>query len=427
MKRSAALVVSLSFALALTAQKSERTTAYMAFNSYNSSKDKTGDAYLMDRAKAAIDKATLHADTKDDASTWLYRGQIYLILYIKDFNDKIATHKDVADPNKKAAMAYLETSPNNLYEATNGFLRAKSLDAKGIEQEAWTRGLNDCYFYLNNAGISRFNSKLYADAYPMFEMAAAVTASSKKIDTLNISNAAGSAFNAKMYDKAILNYTKLTEVGYGKGNTWMLLGRAYLDKGDSAKYVTIISDGLKKYPNDPDLLTEDVNLKMGSGQAVAAIDELNALIAQRPNDPQLNFVVGNVYDRIANPKDAAGKSMEKPKNYEEMLDKAASYYKKSIELNPTNFDANFNLGVLYYNQSVEYYTRSQGTIADAAKYNTMWEKPLPEAAKYLEAAHVLDPKDLIVLNALKAVYSQMSDDVNYTRIKEEIKKVQAGG
>ncbi len=427
MKRIAALVVSLSFALALTAQKNERTSAYMAMGSYNSSKNKVEDAYYLDRAKIAIDKATVHADTKDDVTTWLYRGQIYLLIYVKSYNEKLALHKDVADPNKKASMAYLEAPSSNLTEATSAFLRAKSLDTRTIEQDAWTRGLADCYFYLNNVGISYFNQKQYGEAYPMFEMAAAVTASSKKVDTLNISNAAGSAFNAKMYDKAILNYTKLTDVGYGKGNTWMLLGRAYLDKGDSAKYVTIISDGLKKYPNDPDLLTEDVNLKMGSGQAVAAIDELNALIAQRPNDAQLNFVVGNVYDRIANPKDAAGKSMEKPKNYEEMLDKAALYYKKSIELDPKNFDANFNLGVLYYNQSVEYYTRSQGTIADAAKYNTMWEKPLPDAAKYLEAAHALDPKDLIVLNALKAVYSQMSDDVNYSRIKDEIKKVQAGG
>ncbi|CAN5187116.1 hypothetical protein BH09BAC5_BH09BAC5_17600 [soil metagenome] len=258
-------------------------------------------------------------------------------------------------------------------------------------------------------------------------MASDVVSSDRKFDTLNTSNAAACAYNAKMFDKAISNYEKLTAAGYGKGNTWMMLGRVYVESGDSAKYISTISDGLKKYPNDAELLTEDVNIKMHTGQATAAIDELNALVAQRPNDAQLNFVVGNVYDRMANPNGSDGKPAPKPKNYEELLNKAIFYYKKAIELDPKNFDATYNIGVLYYNQSVEYYNRSQESIADAAKYKDLWEKPLPDAAKYLETAHTLEPKDLTVLNALKAVYGQLSDNDNYLRIKEEIKKVQAGG
>lgn len=424
MKRIAALVISLSFGLVtLNAQRNEVTNAWSALNSYQKEKDAD---YLV-RAKVAIDKATVHADTKDDAKTWLYRGQIYIALHQKDFKEKMDLHKDITDPGKKSSMAYLEVSPVNLTEATNAFLRSKALDSKKIYEGEWSKGLGDCYFYLQNSGISRFNQKQYVEAYPMFEMAANIVASDRKFDTLNISNAAACALNAKMYDKAIVNYKKLADAGYGKGNTWMLLARMYVESGDSANYVATINAGMKKYPGDADLLTEDVNLKMRSGNVVGAIDELNALIAQRPNDPQLNFVVGNVYDRIANPTGADGKPSEKPKNYEEMLNKAAEYYKKAIELDPKNFDATYNLGVLYYNQSVEYYNRSQSSIADAAKYNTLWEKPLPESAKYLEAAHKLEPKDMTVLNALKAVYSQMSDTENYTRVKEEIKRLQAGG
>ncbi|CAN5761870.1 hypothetical protein BH11BAC7_BH11BAC7_19900 [soil metagenome] len=424
MKRIAALVISLSLGLVtLNAQRNEVTNAWSALNSYQKEKDAD---YLV-RAQTAIDKATVHPDTKDDAKTWLYRGQVYLAMYQKDFKEKLDMHKDVTDPGKKSSTAYLEASGANVTEATTAFLRSKALDSKKVYEVEWSKGLGDCYFYLQNAGISRFNQKEYATAYPMFELAADVVASDRKFDTLNTSNAAACAYNAKLYGKAIVNYNKLTAAGYGKGNTWMMLARVYEESGDSAKYKATIAEGLKKYPNDADLLTEDVNLKMQSGQASAAIDELNALIAQRPNDPQLNFVVGNVYDRMANPNDAEGKPAAKPKNYEELLNKAADYYKKAIELDSKNFDASYNLGVLYYNQSVEYYNRSQGTIADAAKYNAMWEKPLPDAAKYLEAAHAIQPKDMTVLNALKAVYSQMSDNDNYLRIKEEIKKVQAGG
>lgn len=424
MKKIAALVVFMSFGIvALNAQKNERINAWNNMNNYIKEKDPD---YLV-RAKTAIDKASVHPDTKDDAKTWVYRGQIYLLIYQKEFKEKMDAHKDITDPGKKSSTAHLESNPANLVEATNAFLRAKSLDVKGVSSDDWSKGLGDCYFYLQNSAISRFNQKMYAEAYPMFELSADIVASDHKFDTLNTSNAAASAYNAKIYDKAAANYKKLTDAGYGKGNTWMMLGRVYAESGDSAKYIATISEGMKKYPNDADLLTEDVNLKMHQGQAAAAIEELNALVAQRPNDAQLNFVVGNVYDRMANPTGADGKPTAKPKNYEEMLGKAEMYYKKSIELDPKNFDATYNLGVLYYNQSVEYYNRSQESIADAAKYKDLWEKPLPDAVKYLEAAHALEPKDLTTLNALKAVYGQMSDTDNYNRIKEEIKKVQAGG
>jgi Flp pilus assembly protein TadD len=423
MKRIAALVISLSFGLVtLNAQRNEVTNAWSALNSYQKEKD----AEYLTRAKVAIDKATVHPDTKDEAKTHVYRGQIYLAMYQKDIKEKSELHKDVTDPGKKSSMAFMEAAPTNLSEATTAFLRAKALDPKKIYEAEWTKGLGDCYFNLQNAGISRFNQKQYAEAYPLFTQASDIVASDRKFDTINISNAAACALNAKMYKEAIFSYKKLADAGYGKGNTWMLLARMYVESGDSANYVATINAGMKKYPNDADLLTEDVNLKMRSGQVTAAVDELNALIAQRPNDAQLNFVVGNVYDRIANPPAVDGKASPKPKNYEEMLNKAAGYYLKAIELDPKNFDATYNLGVLYYNQSVEYYNRSQETIAESAKYKDMWEKPLPDAAKYLEAAHKLEPKDLTVLNALKAVYSQMSDNDNYTRIKEEIKKVQSG-
>ncbi len=424
MKRIIVLAISLSLGtVVLNAQKFERTNAYLGYTHYMKEKDPEELA----KAKIAIDKATINTETKDDAKTWTYRGQIYVALYQREFADKMASHKDITDASKKSSLSYLETPITNLIEATSAFLKAKSLDAANkVYVDDYTRGMADCYFYLQNAGISRYNQKQYLEALPLFESASDIVSSDHKFDTINTNNAALCAFNAKIYDKAGNYYRKLADAGYAKGNTWMLLARVYEESGDSAKYNQIISEGLKKYPSDADLLTEDVNIKMAHGQATAAVDELNALVAQRPNDAQLNEVVGNVYDRMANPNGPDGKPTTKPAKYEEFMAKAIQYYSKAIELDPKAFDANYNLGALYYNQSVYYYDQSQLTIADAAKYKTMWEKPLPNAAKYLEAAHTLEPKDITTLLALKACYSQMGDNDNYLRIKEEVKKLQAG-
>jgi tetratricopeptide (TPR) repeat protein len=421
MKRYITIIAALVLTVGVFAQKSEVTNAWGAF--YNGYKKSKNPAELM-KAKVHIDNATANADTKDDSKTWSYRGDIYLALYQKDFNEKMDAHKDVTDGGKRQSLAYAEAPTTNLVEATNSFLRAKTLDTKLVYSDIIMPGLANCNYYLQNIGLANYNQTKYGDAVPMFELAYQISSSQKKLDTGCVSNAALCSDNAKMWDHSIKNYKILADAGYKKGNTWAKMANVYLQQGDSVQYKATIAEGLKKYPNDQDLLVEDVNIKMKEGQDQAAIDQLTALVAQRPNDANLNLVVGNVYDRLANPKKADGTDADKPANYEMLLAKAVEYYKKAIELDPNNYDANYNLGVLYYNQSVYYYNMSQSTIKDAAKFGSMWEKPLPDAVRYLEAAHKLQPTALEPLMALKMTYGQMSDNDNYLRVKEEIKKLQ---
>jgi len=400
-------------------QKNKVTTTYNAMESYKRDKDPADLA----KAKLNIDDATIHADTKDEAKTWFYRGNVYLALFQADFNAKMATITDVTDAGKKQQVAYTTVSTQNLSEATNAYLKAKTLDKVGV-YDGINKGLGDCYFYTQNVGIANFNQEKYAEAYPMFDLAISISSANGLTDTLNTNNAAVSAMNGKMYDKAIVHFKKLTEYGYGKGNTYLLLGHCYQDKGDSVTYKSTIADGLKKYPTDADLLTEDVNIKLSEGKSKEAVAQLEALTAQRKDDPELFFVVGNVYDRMANPNDKDGKPVAKPSSYEELCQKAADNYKKALELKADYFDATYNLGILYYNQSIEYYNRSNSTIADAAKYGTMWEPPMKVAVEYLEKARVLDPKDMNTLLALKICYGNLGDTDNYNKMKEEIKKIQ---
>lgn len=427
MKRYITVIAALVISLGVAAQKGTVTDAIFAYNHYNDAKPADKNPADLAKAKSKIDEATIHPDTKDDSKTWVYRGLIYLAVYQSDFNVKMDSHKDITDAGKRQAMAFQEAPTANLIEATNALIKGKTLDAKYKVYEDKTRpGLNNCYYYLQSAGIGRSNQKAYAEAGPLFELAVDIVATDKKMDTVNINNAAISYDNGKIYDKAVVNYKKLTDAGYKKGNTWILLANAYAGQGDSAKYRETIAEGLKKYPMDQELLVGDVNLKMKDGKFTEAVQQLNALIAQRPDDFQLNFIVGNVYDRLANPKKEDGTDADKPKNYEEFFANAEKYYKKTIELKPTDFDATYNLGVLYYNRSMYFYNLSQSSIADAAKYKDMWEPPLKNATKYLEDAHKLEPKDITVLKALKSAYGLMGDNDNYIRVKEEIKKLESG-
>ncbi|MCE2772652.1 MAG: tetratricopeptide repeat protein [Bacteroidetes bacterium] len=356
-----ALVLAATMALGVAgfAQKNKRTTAYMAFGRYQKDKD----------------------------ASELMKAKINM-----DFTDKVNSITDVTDAGKKQMMAYTLAPQTNLIEASNAYLKTKQLDTKKVFPAETSKGLADCYTYTQNVGIANYNQQKYNEALPMFEMAADITASAGKTDTSNISNAAQSAFYGKNWAKAESHFNKLISMKYGKGNTYMLLAKVYAEQGDSMKYKSTIADGLKAYPTDGDLLVEDVNIKLKEGKSNEAIQQLNALTAQRPN----------------------------------LINKSAEHYKKAIEIKPDYFDAYYNLGVLYMNQSVEYYNRSISTIKDAAKYGTMWEKPLPDAIKYLEKAHELNSKDLNCMLALKQCYGNAGENDKYAAMKEKIKAAQNG-
>lgn len=428
MKRIITLIAVLA-GVSLFAQKEILVDAVMNYNHYNDAKPGQKNPADLAKAKDKIDLATVHADTKDQSKTWVYRGLIYLALYQQDFNVKMDAHKaDIADANKRQAVAFQEAPVTNLIEATNALIKAKAMDAKYKTYEDKTApGLNNCYFYLQSAGIGRSNQKNYNEAGPLFELSADIVATDKKMDTVNINNAAISYDNGKNWEKAITNYQKLVDAGYRKGNTWVLLANCYANKGDSAKYRELIAGGLSKYPLDQELLVADVNIKMSAGKYQEAVQQLNALIAQRPDDYDLNLIVGNIYDRLGNPKKSDGTEAERPKNYDELFAQAEKYYKKAIELKPTSLEANYNLGVMYYNRGIYFYNLSQSSIADAAKYSKMWEEPLKQAVVYLEATYKIDPKDISVLKALKACYGNLGDNDNYVRVGNLIKEIQAGG
>lgn len=415
-----AFLLAVGAANAQTYGKATRTTAYMALDNYKKEKDPA----LLAKAKDNIDKASSdQSSVKDETVTWLYKGNIYKEVAIKEFSDQLATIKDVTDPGKKQMMAYGMVNPGSVMEAATSYLTAFKMDTKQIYPDDIRAGARDVNTSLQYIGVSNFNQKKYAEALPAFEKALELlTIFGNKVDTGLYVNTANSALNAKNNEKAVQYLTKLTEIKYGKGHTYFQLSTVYHDMGNDAKAKETTDKGLALYPTDPDLLVGVVNGLIKENKMSEAVDKLNAIIAARPNDADLRVVVGQVYAVMANPQDAASKMLEKPKNYEELVAKAEEQFKKSIELKPNTFDNQFELGKLYYNQGIEYYNRSNSTtLADAAKYKTMYEAPLKSSVQYMEKALELSPKDHDTMGVLKACYGLLGDTDKYNAMKERLK------
>ena len=139
-----------------------------------------------------------------------------------------------------------------------------------------------------------------------------------------------------------------------------------------------------------------------NGKYQEAIDNLDKAIATDPKNSNLYRARGDAYFSIANPKKAA-----KPKNYDELMGKAESSYKKAIELDPKYADSWANLGIVYNNWSVEQSLRCDDLIKQAtklkeceAKTKEMYDKAIPAFEKAID----LNPNDKASMKILQKLY-----------------------
>lgn len=416
MKKIAIVLLAATTVFAAKAQSSKVVTAYRYLEDYK--RDNT-DLESLTRAKEAIDLASEHEDTKDQAKTQVYRGQIYFMLY--DSQKRAAEEKltKITDPNKRSITALQDTPTDNLEMAYKAFTKAKQLDTKG-NYENELKALGNIGIYFDNIGRVNFNAKKYDVALAAFEHTYEISGNT---DTTALYYSATTAELGKNYEKARTYYQKMADTKQGRGNTYSSLMNVYLMLKDTTGGMNVLKKGRAAYPNDPNLLITETNYFLKTNNSTDALNNLNLTIQARPADYNLYLVRGNIYDNLANPKDPAGKDLDKPKDYDEKIKLAEADYKKAIELKPDYFDALYNLGVLYNNRGVAI-NKQADKITDASKFASENAKATAEFTKampILEKALEVNPKDRGTMFALKQIYARMQQTEKLKAITEKLK------
>jgi tetratricopeptide (TPR) repeat protein len=193
---------------------------------------------------------------------------------------------------------------------------------------------------------------------------------------------------------------------------------------DTVAGLAAMRKGRADEPNNINLAIVEANYFLRTNNSSKALNNLNIAIAARPDDANYYLVRGNIYDNLANPKDATGKDLDKPKDYANALNMAEADYKKAIELKPDNFDALYNLGVLYNNQGVVYNKQADDIMDKAqnaavnAKATELFEKAIP----VLENALQVNPTDRNTMIALKQIYARLQLSDKLKAINEKLSK-----
>jgi thioredoxin-like negative regulator of GroEL len=380
--------------------------------------------YLKDNdianAKKMIDEATTSESTKGNAKAWLLKAVIY---------QAIGTPKDIMPQmtfilnenpymiNLENANALASSAPNALVDAVEAYKKTIALDAKYSREEILPL-VSSILGLQFNIGITKMNDNKYADAYSAFEGVLSLT----KLDNGNLwkglaildttfANAtmyqAFCAFNTSKDDDAItLLETCIKSPITQNADLYIMLTDLYSKKNNEAKWSEIMKIARMKYPSEKRILTNEINYYIEKGRTEESIAKLKEGIALDPKKVDLYLLLGQTYLALSNPTDKSDKPLPRPANAKELEQNAVSNYSKAAELDPKNSYAQFNLGLIYYNQAKV--ITDEMNKADNKKFDEM--KPIRDGLIAKAQPYLTKAKELIDAEGLndgnKGIYRE---------------------
>ncbi len=208
---------------------------------------------------------------------------------------------------------------------------------------------------------------------------------------------------------ALSQYRKATEINYLGAKMYLYMANLYQRQEDTEGYLAIIQEGRKAYPEDADLIVYELNYYLQSKKFDEAKNNLLLAIEKEPDNKQLYFSLGVVYQELGN------------------TEEAVKAYEKAIEIDPEYFDAVYNLGAFYFNNGVEM-NNAANEIEDNKAYEAKRAEAKEEFQKglpHLEKAHQLDPADLGAMASLQQLYALLQMTDKYQEMKAKLDAAKA--
>jgi tetratricopeptide (TPR) repeat protein len=378
MKRILILFTLILAAATTFAQSAKRVSAY----NYMS------DGEFL-KAKEPIDEAITDAKTGVDDKTWRYRGQIYTGLAQNDYEGI-----DKADAIKTAIES---------------FEKAMELDVKNKWKQENLSGLAQAQNLAVNMGIAAYNASEFEKSANLFLVGEEAAANLGVVDTLALYNAGLAAEQAGNFEMALDQYRKATEINYLGARMYLYMANLYQRQEDTEGYLAIIQEGRKAYPEDADLIVYELNYYLQSKKFEEAKSNLLLAIEKEPDNKQLYFSLGVVYQELEN------------------TEEAVKAYEKAIEIDPEYFDAVYNLGAFYFNNGVEM-NNAANEIEDNKAYEAKRAEAKAEFQKglpHLEKAHKLDPTDVGAMASLQQLYALLEMTDKYQEMKTKLESAKS--
>ena len=380
----------------------------------------------LESALENIKAASEYEDTKNDAKTWLYLGHVYFSI----------------DTTSNAEFADLVKAPKD--KAVDAYAKAMALDESGrygtkIQNNAVRLGVA-----LFNAGAQDYNSALKAKKqkdtaafkknfekslnhferhFKTRELAGKYASYINQSLTQNgidpkktLLYAGYSAYQTEDYAKAIKYLRQLVKADSEKEDAYLFLSNVYLAKGDTTKALDVIDSGRMNVPESEGLQNRMLVIYQQSGQVNKLTANLRSSIERNPEDLEKYRVLSSTYEQLAR----KARDRENSTKAEAYKDSARQVRKQLLAVDPGNYKANYNLGIMHYNIGVDK-VKKAGEMSDIDKVTKLEDEATDEfneAIPYLEKAFHKNCQDQNLYKSLKNIYSRTGQPEKAKNLKK---------
>lgn len=301
-------------------------------------------------------------------------------------------------------------------------------------------------------GNKAYENKKYGAASDYFEKIYNL----RKQDTIYLYYAAATAVNEPDYDRALVLYQKLKDLGYTgveerlyavdvatnekvsfpnealrkasisakthidptneksdskRGEIVKNVALIYISKGDNDKAIQAIKDARAEDPEDVNLILSEANIYYKMGDTEKFKDLLEIATEKDPNNPELQYNLGVISAESDHPEEAM------------------AYYKKAIELDPGYVNAYINSAALVLGREEGLIKEMNGlgtSAADDKRYEQLrkerqdlYRKAIPFLTKALE----INPKSTSAATTLMNIYSVLGETDKYKAMKAKVEEM----
>jgi tetratricopeptide (TPR) repeat protein len=350
------------------------------------------------KAREAIDQVSQNAETSAEPKTWYYRGVIYKDIYKAHETEN---HSSEARMNSAKSFAKCISMGHSEYS------------------EECSNGIKYLASTMYNDAARDMNAEIYKTAFINFEnyLEFESKINPGMVDTLAIFHAGYTAYMDHDYDKSIKYLGKSMELKYTDPLSYYFLGKSYLNKGDYKNAEIFFKQGMQKYPRDKKIARILVNLYQESGNQKELVQILTQEIKKDPSNIEYLLLLGSSYEKLI---------VQDSTNKKDYIEKARESYMQALNVDPNNLKANYNLGLLFYNQAVDKINELPFDTDLVALEDIQQEcKDLfKQALPYMEKAYELNPKNKETLIGLSGIYFSLHDIENSNRIKTELNSLE---
>lgn len=334
-----------------------------------------------------INEASEHEKTMDDPKTWYVRGTIY----------QAKLNKEGYDENlvKEATKSY-----NKVFDMVSEGDKYFTLTDLKV-QELWGGFINE--------GSNAYSAQNFEGAVDAFKRALLVLPE----DTTATLYAGISAQQMKDNKTALKYYYRLLDLDYKSEDIYgSIISIERYANEDIEKALEVTRMAKEVFPENDQFQKQEINLLIESGQVDIAKDRINDAIEKEPNNANLYFNLGYLYEQLEQP------------------EKAEAAYLKAIEINPDYLDANYNYAVYYYNKAADLLAEArdmdlQTYKKEGKKLENKAKEYLKKSKPYFEKALEISPTELAVIETLQTVYTQLGENAKAEEMMDKADAIKA--